>query len=230
MNRAPIFAAVKELRGGKPFSDAEVALLDVAIDEAEGIAASPHALADPSQFYAVLRQTFGPADQSQVDGFNVLLTAMGAARWPISWVAYGLETAWHETAKTMQPVREAFWLSEAWRKEHLRYFPWYGRGYVQVTWEGNYRRADEELALGGALLANPDKALEPDIAAKILVHGMEAGWFSGKGLRDYLPLAGEAGYDAFVHARRIINGTDRAEKIAKEAQTFQNALREGGWA
>ena len=39
-------------------------------------------------------------------------------------LAYLLATAFWETARTMQPVDEAFWLSEAWRKKNLRY----GRG------------------------------------------------------------------------------------------------------
>ena len=49
--------------------------------------------------------------------------------------AYVLATAYWETARTMEPVREAFWMSEEWRRANLRYFPWYGRGFVQLTWE-----------------------------------------------------------------------------------------------
>ena len=52
--------------------------------------------------------------------------------------AYVLATAYHETAHTMKPVREAFWLSEGWRRDNLRYYPWYGRGYAQLTWRRNY--------------------------------------------------------------------------------------------
>lgn len=233
MNRKPIFDAVKAMLG-RAFTQAEVAALDAAIDAAEGIAtapsASPAALSDGAAFYAAVRAAFGGLTQSQVDGFGVLLQAMGAARWPLSWAAYGLATAWWETNNQMEPVVEAYWLSEAWRKANLRYYPWHGRGYVQLTWEANYKRADEELGLNGALLANPDLALRPDIAANILVKGMEGGWFSGKGLGDYLPHSGRAGYDAYRDARHIINGTDRADKIAKIAQGFEAALIAGGWA
>lgn len=230
MNRTPIFDIVKELRGGKPFTDAEVLALDAAIDAALGDVPAILAIHDAEAFFSALRGVYGAFTQTQVDGCNALLAAMGAARWPISWAAYGLATAWHETAANMQPVREAYWLSEEWRKAHLRYFPWYGRGFVQITWEDNYKRADEELGLNGSLIAKPDMALEPDIAAQILVKGMEEGWFSGKALKDYLPIDGEAGFDAFTRARRIINGTDRADKVAKHAQAFQTALRHGGWA
>jgi hypothetical protein len=129
----------------------------------------------------------------------------------------------------MQPVKEAYWLPELWRKNNLRYYPWYGRGYVQCTWEKNYQKADEALGLNGALLAHPDLALEPHNAAVICVKGMEEGWFTTRKLGDYLPLSGRAGFDAYKEARRIINGTDKAEKIAKEAQAFEAALIAGGW-
>jgi putative chitinase len=62
------------------------------------------------------------------------------------------------------------------------------------------------LELGGKLSADPDLALQPDIAARVMVHGMEGGWFTGKRLSDYLPLSGKAGFDAYTAARRIING------------------------
>ena len=34
--------------------------------------------------------------------------------------AYILATAYWETARTMHPVVEAYWLSEEWRKKNLR--------------------------------------------------------------------------------------------------------------
>lgn len=235
INRQPIFEAVKQMRNGQPFTDAEVVLLDTAIDAALGVGldkpqTGPFVLANPAAFFKSLRQALNVAfTQQQVDGIGVLLTCMGQARWPLSWCADGLATAWWETNKQMVPVREAYWTSEAWRRNNLRYYPAYGRGYVQLTWPANYEKADEELGLNGALIADYDKALEPEIAAKIMVRGMEAGWFTGKGLKDFLPLAGRAGNSAYQQARKIINGTDHAADIAKIAQAFENALSEGGW-
>ena len=184
----------------------------------------------PAAFYGALRASLGDLTQQQVDGFNVLLAAIGAARWPIAWAAYGLATAWWETAKTMQPVEEAFWKDDAWRRRNLRYYPWHGRGYVQLTWQANYEKASEELQLGQAMLADPKLAMRPDIASKILVRGMEQGWFTKKKLADYLPIDGEAGHEAFKQARRIINGTDKWVEIAKLAEKIQAALKAGGWA
>lgn len=193
---------------------------------------NPTALSDAGAFFSSLRTAFGALAQSQVDGFQALLQAFGAASWPINWAAYGLATAWHETNAQMEPVEEAYYLgngADAYRRT-LRYFPWYGRGYAQCTWEKNYRKADVELGLNGALIADPSLALKPDIAARILVSGMEEGWFTGIRLDDYLPEIGRANARQFTLARQVINGKDKADLIAGYALKFQDALETGGWA
>jgi putative chitinase len=222
----------RELTGGAgALSQQEVDGLNAVISSwSKAQPSNPTALGDAGKFFQGIHALTGALSQQQVDGFEALLQAFGIARWPLAFAAYGLATAFRETNKTMQPVREAYWLSEDWRRANLRYYPWYGRGFVQLTWEKNYQRADDELELGGKLVANADLALEPDIAARIMVHGMEGGWFSGKALKDYLPLAGRAGFGAYTEARRIINGTDKAQEIAKNAQAFEAALIAGGWA
>jgi hypothetical protein len=118
---------------------------------------------------------------------------------------------------------EAFWLSEDWRKDNLRYFPWYGRGFVQLTWERNYIKAG--TALGVDLTTNPDKVMEPEIAAEILVIGSRDGWFTGKSLSDYITM-NQSNYRG---ARRIINGTDKAAAIAEIAREFEEALLTEGY-
>ena len=123
-------------------------------------------------------------------------------------IAYVLATVEWETADTFKPVREAYWKSEAWRKANLRYFPYYGRGYVQITWKANYAKYGE--ILGIPLVTNPDRAMEPAIANFILVHGFKHGVFTGKKITDYIT----RGKTDFIGARRCINGTDKAAKIA----------------
>ncbi|PWJ88344.1 chitinase class I [Mesorhizobium loti] len=132
--------------------------------------------------------------------------------------AYVLATTFWETAHTMRPVVEAYWLSEDWRRAHLRYYPWFGRGFVQLTWQANYQRAAREL--GVAFDQDPTLALDPANAAKIAVTGMREGWFTGRKLSDYIDLQ----HSDFVEARRIINGTDRAQEIAVIAQHYDAAL------
>jgi hypothetical protein len=185
------------------------------------------ALQDAAAFFASLKASFGALSQAQVDGYNRLLNAM--ANWPIAYVAYGLATARHETADNLAPVVEAYRKDDAWRRANLSYYPWHGRGDVQLTHKFNYERADEELGLGGRLVANPELALDPVISAKIIVRGMEAGWFTGKRLSQYLPTTGEANAAQFAQARRIVNGTDKAQQIAGVAVKIQAALKAGGW-
>lgn len=118
-------------------------------------------------------------------------------------LAYVLATALWETAHTMKPVKEAYWNSETWRKNNLRYYPWYGRGYVQLTWEENYKKAQKILGLGTKLTSNPDNALDPSISAEVLVVGSRDGWFrKGHTLSKYITL----NKSDFFGAREIING------------------------
>ena len=129
-----------------------------------------------------------------------------------SQIAYVIATAKWETNHQCVPVREAYWLSEEWRKRHLRYYPYYGRGYVQITWKENYEKFsklfDEDF------VNFPDKMLEPKWAAKTIVIGMRDGLFTGVSLDDVTN--SELIVD-YKKARRIINGTDKADIIATMA-------------
>lgn len=193
---------------------------------------------DLAKFFAAARARLGSLTQPQVEGLETVLTICAGS--PLAFAAYQLATAWHETNGTMQPVREAYWMSEDWRKRKLRYWPHYGRGFVQITWPENYEKADAELAEAGiiepgALLADLDLAMRPDIAAFIMRRGMEEGWFAkdAKGrhtLKRWLPSAGVATRMQYIGARRIINGTDKADEIEDYAQIFERSLRDGGWA
>jgi len=139
--------------------------------------------------------------------------------------AYVLATADHETAHTFMPVREAYWVknAEAWRKKNLRYYPWYGRGFVQLTWEANYKKAGDKIGVN--LIADKDAAMQPENAAKILVLGMKEGWFTDKKLSDYITLS----RSEFVSARRIINGTDKDDEIAALAIKYDRELLAAGY-
>jgi predicted chitinase len=122
-------------------------------------------------------------------------------------IAYVLATVEHETNGTFKPVREAYWMPE-WYRKRFRYYPYYGRGYVQLTWEYNYRWYADLLGID--LVGNPDLAMQPEIACFILVHGFRTGKFTGKKITDYI----NATKNDMVGARRCINGKDKAQKIA----------------
>lgn len=224
MNRQPIFDAAKRL--GASFDNAaDVAVMDCAIDEALGIR-TQHKMADPDAFFGAVRKITGALDQVQVDTINRLLA--GAAHWSVAWLACGLATAWHEARFKPQP-EWGYGKGRPYAKPGKHGQSQYGRGLVQLTWDRNYEWADKALRLDGSLLKNFDRALEPDIAAQILVRGMEEGAFTGKSLGDYLPDP-VGTLPQFIQSRRIINGTDRASDIANLAMRFQAAIQQGQWA
>lgn len=189
-----------------------------------------------SAFFAAVRNSVfgGSLSQGQVDGIEAVIAA-----WDRSGdkddrkLAYLLATTFHETARTMQPIHE---------RGAKSYFDKYepgtkvgkalgntnigdgylfrGRGYVQLTGRYNYRNASIKMDVD--LIGNPDKALEPKVAGMALVRGSLEGWFTGKKLSDYI------GIDAdYVNARRVINGTDKAQVIAGYARSFEKAIAAG---
>lgn len=192
---------------------------------------------DRNGFFGKIRALFGGHfEQSQIDGLNAIIDTFEHSylQGDMRWLAYMLATAFHETARTMQPVREAFWLSESWRRQNLRrYYPYYGRGYVQLTWRENYERAGRRV--GADLVANPDLAMRPDVAAVVMLAGMTEGWFRGDGKgRQTLSRYFGPGVDDPSGAREIINGREYktingtktllADVIAKYHRAFLTAL------
>lgn len=172
------------------------------------------------EFFQAVRPMFGGSlSQDQVDGMRTIVKAGQEAGLLRNQLAYVLATVKAETG-SFQPI------PEVGKGKGHRYgvadsetgHTYYGRGYVQLTWRGNYERAGTEL--GVDLVNNPDRALEPEIAVKILIRGMVDGWFTGRKLDDYINL----GQSDFHNARRIVNALDRASEIAQYAQAFDAAL------
>jgi predicted chitinase len=129
-----------------------------------------------------------------------------------------LATVEWETAQTFKPVREAFWLNEEWRRQNLRYYPYYGRGYVQLTWRNNYAKYSQ--ILGVDLVEKPDLAMDNNIALFVLVHGFKTGTFTGRKITEFI----NTHQADFVNARRCINGRDRAHDIAQLAEKYLKSL------
>ena len=195
---------------------------------------------DRTLFFANARGALfgGRLRQEQVDGCNAILD-----RWESDypdadrrWLAYLLGTAFHETAQRMAPIHE-FGSSAYFER---RYGPgtrvgrelgnacigdgarFHGRGFVQLTGRRNYAHWSRRLSID--LLGEPDLVLEPEIAARILVEGSVRGTFTGRSLGDYF----NEERDDWHHARRIINGLDRAAHIAGLGRRFLTALGGNG--
>lgn len=149
------------------------------------------------------------------------LVERGIADRPVCAAVIGTEAI--ESASQFWPVREGFYLGEPEPAESyrttLRYYPWYGRGDSQITWESGYRAAGE--AIGVDLISNPDLALDPIISAHILAwfwseHGVEAAdgsrWWS-------LPDLARAGDLEWV--RRVYQGgTDGLDRLTAIARAL----------
>lgn len=166
---------------------------------------------DRSKFFDSVRNDLfaGKMAQSQVDGLTRILD-----EWEkrglvnMRWLGYMLATVYHETAHTMQPVRE--YGGEAYLRQKP-YYPYVGEGLVQVTWKTNYAKFGATKP--GDLLKWPD-CLVP------LFDGMAKGMFTGAKLSDYFNDKKEDP----VHARKIINGLDKAAIIAGYYHKFMHAL------
>lgn len=171
------------------------------------------------------RKFEGDRGSKQIDGIDIIIDTWEKEYPELSMkdVAYILATVYHETAYTMQPIKEGGGPNYLRSK---KYYPWFGRGYVQLTWEYNYKKAKEKLGIN--FIKDPNLALVPEHAVEILFTGMRDGWFTSKSLSTYITEK-DNGYKKnlteFANARRIINGTDKQVKIAKEAAQFYDALK-----
>jgi len=185
---------------------------------------------DRKIFFDLVRQKpfGGKLNQEQVDGLEFML-----GEWEESpespdlrHFAYMLATTFWETARTMQPIEE---FGKGAGHSYGRSDPetgqtYYGRGYVQLTWRDNYRRASSQLGLTGGpkdLEWHAEKALDHAIAWDVMSEGMMEGWFTGKKLTDYF----NASTDNPIGARRIINPDDKGRLIAGFHASFLAALQ-----
>lgn len=177
----------------------------------------------------------------QVEGLTAILDAWRErdGQGEAQPLAYVLATAFHETAATMQPVRETLASSDRsaiarldgafaagrlgsvktpyWRPD-ADGKSWLGRGLVQLTHRRNYEAMS--AVTGIDLLADPGRAMEMPVSVAILIEGMRRGSFTGRKLGDYF---GQERAD-WVGARKIINGNDRADLVARHARLFAEAL------
>lgn len=171
-------------------------------------------------FVEAFNTSLGKLNLAQVDSVEHILSAFRkyGDNDPAKLV-YILATAWHESK--LKPIKE-YKAKEGTRIWELqkRYWPsgYYGRGFVQLTWERNYKKMSDFI--GEDLVTNPDLALEPKYAAEILVYGMMHGSFTRRALSAYI---NEHKKD-YRGARKVVNGLDRAERIQQYAEKLEQAL------
>lgn len=186
---------------------------------------------DRTAFFIGYRAAFGRLSQAQVVGIETLLGFIEDDPLPdVRWIAYLLATTKHECADTWMPIEE-----RGARTYFNKYEPgtrlgrqlgntepgdgylFRGRGYVQITGRRNYSLLGG--LLGDDLVGIPEKACMPLTAYRIACVGMARGLFTGRKLGDHLGASTD-----YVAARRVVNGTDRADLIASYAEAFARIL------
>lgn len=213
------------------------------------------------RFFDNVRVFMGPLEQSQVDGMEKFLDGWtmyaGVRKAGINLLASALAQVKRETGGQFQPVKETQFTDDVPTDEQVirrldaayaagklpwvstRYWRdgWFGRGLVQLTHEFNYsgkirQAVMDQFGSGFDIHAKPAWLLDPDISVFVAIKGMLEGWFTGKGLEDYIDQLDEADpLDKleYIEARRVVNGKDHAKEIAEDALKFERALRLAEW-
>lgn len=207
---------------------------------------------DRTRVLTGVRQKFGKLDANQLSGLTFLLNRVeGDSHFTVlPQIAYFLATAWHETARTMQPIVErgprAYFRKYDIGKLAKRLgntpdedgdgYLYRGRGYVQNTGKGNAIKAGKALSgryytnskgeqfmvRADTFVKNPELLLITEVSYDDAIDGMFTGRYTGKAIQDYL----NSKRKDYLNARRVINGTDCALQIAQHAEKFEAILQD----
>ena len=209
-----------------------------------------------SAFYSAVRTSLfdGSLSQSQVAGMENLLDVWDKyfARDSDDLLAYDLATAFHETARTMQPITErgpvsyfnkyepgtklGKMLGNTAKGDGYRFR---GEGHVQNTGRRNAgvatKRINELFGLGIDLVKNPEKRGDPFISAISLFLGNKEGWWTGKDLLDYIDGVDESDAEDLredLLDRDFVPGPIGADEIVRRAhsRTSSSGASSGGTA
>lgn len=195
-------------------------------------------------FWKLYHKSFdahGPTTQKTVDALNAILDKFEVEKRLkyISWFAYCLATAYHETGiggNHFVPVKEgkARPGTKAWDQYQSKYWGtgFYGRGLVQITHKENYLKFGKLIGVGDLFVQNPDLMLQIEYAYEAMVIGMVNGIYRGdakgrKNLARYLK-GDDASVQDYKEARDIINGDIKKNglMIADYAEKFEHILKD----
>ncbi|MEK9207257.1 MAG: glycoside hydrolase family 19 protein [Patescibacteria group bacterium] len=140
-------------------------------------------------------------------------------------LSYALATIQHESG-SFEPVNEGYYLDKgkapgtsgkqiAAKNGYSGGANYYGRGFIQLTHDYNYKKIGNEIGLGDKLVNNPDLANDPEIAAKIFARFLKN---SGT--------AATADKGDFFNARAGVNSKDYRtyQPIANTAKKYKGTF------
>lgn len=186
-----------------------------------------------------LRLIFGDfLDEKQIQGFNVIIDMLNKQKVSDKRViAYILATCVFETSKRMLPKEEmgsdeyfrlmyditgersaiALRMGNTEEGDGLKYKK---RGIVQILGKKAYTDFGDNI--GKDLVSTPEEVLVLETAVEILVKGMLRGWFTGITIYNYITPS----KTDYLNARRTVNGTDNAKRIAMMTEQLEQAIKE----
>lgn len=135
-------------------------------------------------------------------------------------IAYVLATAQHESLN-FSALEENHGRKQATVKGYEGGEEYFGRGYVHLTHDYNYRRMESKLGIEN-LHRDPQKAADPQNAANIIAVGMRDGDYTGYRLSQYI----NDERSDYLSARAIVNGTDRNKTVADLATAWETHVPE----
>lgn len=144
--------------------------------------------------------------------------------------AYMLTTAYSETYHTMQGVNESIDPTQ-WAKDNVSAYAdtgYWGRGFVQLTWQSGYQKLGEELGLD--LKEFPQMAVLPSISSDIMGTGMFQSGYGGDNTLSQFFNGSQADWTG---ARSIIGVNDgegigaRGEAIYQDMLSYEQAKADG---
>lgn len=191
---------------------------------------------DSAKFMTGYATAIRPLSDRQTQALGDVLNQLNDDRAipDVRWAAYLLATIQWESGQTWTPLTQSGPASSFARYEPGSNlgavlgnteagdgYRYRGRGYVFLTGKGNYARFGRLAGLGDQLVTNPDLAMDPKVAYRLISQGMVKGWFSeNRKLGNFI--SGDSA--DYVNARRIINGLDHAEGIAQAAAKIDQVL------
>lgn len=192
---------------------------------------------DRDAFFNSYVEAMSKLSQSQVAGLDQLLGFIEQDEKvdDVRAAAFILALVKYETADTWQPL----WDNSG--AAYSRYEPgtalgrslgntqsgdgkrFRGRGYILVTGRANYQKLSD--ALGIDLVANPDAAIEPATAYRMLSESLFSGLLTGKKIGDFLT-SKQIDYGRMLTTVAVEKSGPKTSRIVRMARTFVKILRE----